>query len=400
LTTQPVSEEGDKKGKRTIIENESYFKIDPEVLSNLAAKIVTDCLGVEPGENVTIETWNHGLEIAREFAFQVRKKGAHPLLMLEDENNFWRAATEIPPDRLGKVGKHEWAMLQKTDAYIFLPGPEHQDRLDDLPEDISDRLFGYGEEWYKRARKYRIRGLRIGFGYMNNKRAKKLGVDFDKWVDEELKAYDVDYQKLEKVGKKLSKILKNGKKVRIIQSNGTDLKFRLQKTKGNPLMDVGVMKNQYDPKKGQTYSVLTNLPSGSVLTVPREDSAKGVINFNLPSASGKDFVHDISLTFEKNGLVSKYSGGQNFSKGFKEKFEAEAKKDKGRIALFSVGVNPKQKTGLGYDDSSEGVVLLGIGHYSYGDRNKTDYQFYGLLGEATVTVDGNTIVDKGKLTVE
>ncbi|MFI5420455.1 MAG: aminopeptidase, partial [Nitrososphaerales archaeon] len=388
MTTQPVSEEGDKKGKRAIIENESYFKIDPEFLSNLAAKIVTDCLGVKPGENVTIETWNHGLEIAREFAFQVRKKGAHPLLMLEDENNFWRAATEIPPDRLGKVGKHEWAMLQKTDAYIFLPGPEHQDRLDDLPEDISDRLFGYGEEWYKRARKYRIRGLRIGFGYMNNKRAKKLGVDFDKWVDEELKAYDVDYPKLEKEGKKLSKILKNGKKVRITQSNGTDLKFRLRKSKGNPLMDVGVMKDQYDPKKGQTYSVLTNLPSGSVLTVPKEDSAKGVINFNLPSPSGKDFAHDISLTFGKNGLVSKYSGGQNFNKGFKEKFEAEAKKDKGRIALFSVGVNPKQKIGFGYDDSSEGVVLLGIGHYSYGDRNKTEFQFYGLIGEATVTVDG------------
>ena len=189
-------------------------------------------------------------------------------MMLEDENNFWRAATEIAPDRLGRVGKHEWAMLQKTDAYIFLPGPEHQDRLDDLPDEISDRLFAYGDEWYKRARKYRIRGLRIGFGYMNHKRAKKLGVDFDKWVDEELKAYDVDYPKLEKVGKKVGKILKNGKKVRITHSNGTDLKFRLRRTKGNPLIDIGVMKDQYNPKKGQTYSVLTNLPSGSVLTVP------------------------------------------------------------------------------------------------------------------------------------
>ena len=64
MTTQPVSEEGDNERKKTVgTENESYFKIDPEVLSNLAAKIVTDCLGVKPGENVTIETWNHGLEI-------------------------------------------------------------------------------------------------------------------------------------------------------------------------------------------------------------------------------------------------------------------------------------------------------------------------------------------------
>ena len=97
------------------------------------------------------------------------------------------------------------------------------------------------------------------------------------------------------------------------------------------------------------------------------------------------------------GCCRRYSGGQNFSKGFKEKFEAEAKKDKGRIALFSIGVNPQQKTGFGYDDSVEGVVLLGIGHYSNGDRNKTTFQFYGLLDAATVTIDGNTIVEKGKL---
>jgi leucyl aminopeptidase (aminopeptidase T) len=400
VTTEPVSEEAEKKGeKRPIAASEGYFKINPEVLSTLVGRIVSDCLEVKPGENVTIETWNPGLDIAREFAFQVRKAGANPVLMLEDENNFWRAAEELPVDKLGKVGKHEWAMLQNTDAFIFIPGPEHQDRLDDLAEDVSDAVFQYGDEWYKRARKYRVRGVRIGFGYMNKKRAKKLGVDFDKWVDEELKAYDVDYQKLEKVGKKLSKILKNGKKVRITHSNGTDLKLRLQRSKGNPLIDVGVMKDQYDPKKGQTYSVLTNLPSGSVLTVPREDSAKGVIKFNLPSPSGKDFAHNISLSFEKNGLVSKYSGGENFNKGFKEKFEGETKKDKGRVALFSIGVNPKQKTGFGYDDSAEGVILLGIGHYSYGDRNKTDFQFYGLLDGANVSIDGSMVIEKGKLTI-
>jgi leucyl aminopeptidase (aminopeptidase T) len=380
-------------------EFESYFKIEPEVLSNLVSKIVKDCLDVKKGENIAIETWNHGLEVAKEFAFQVKKAGAHPLLLLEDESNFWRATKEIPPEKLGKVGKHEWAMLDNIDAYIFIPGPEDQERADSLSEDMEDAIFRYNDEWYDRVGKNRIRGLRIGLGYMNKARAKRLGLDFDEWVKEEINAYDLDYDQIEKVGKRLAKIMKNGSKVKITHPNGTDLRFRLKQALKTPVVDVGVMKNQFNPKKVHRYSVLTNLPSGSVMTVPREDSAKGSVKFNLPTPSEKDYTHEVSLSFEKDGLVSKYAGGENFKRNFKDKFDKEKKEDKGRLALFSIGVNPKQRVGFGYDDSAEGVVLLGIGHFSYGDKNKTGFRFYGLLEGSTVTIDGETIVENGKLII-
>ncbi len=377
--------------------SEGYFKIEPAVLSALSSKIVKECLGIRPGENVAIETWNHGLEVAKELVFQVKKFGAHPILLLEDEDNFWRAAAEIPPSKLGKVGRHEWAILENADAYIFVPGPENQDKLDEFSDKVSEALFAYNDEWYERARRYRIRGLRIGFGYMSRDQAETLGLNFEDWVKEELKAYDVDYGQINRAGRKLAGVLKKGNKVTISHANGTNLELKLKHAPGIPLVDTGVMKRQHDPKTRHKYSVLANLPAGSVLCVPKEDSARGTINFNLPTRSEKNFTRGVSLTFGKDGRLSSYSGGDNFEKNFKEKYEKDKKPDKGRAALLSIGLNPKQKIGYGFNDSSEGVLLFGIGHYSYGDKNKASFRFYGFLEGSTISVDNRVIVRDGKI---
>ena len=279
----------------------NYFKIDPQVLSALSAKIVKECLRIRPGENVAIETWNHGLEVAKELAFQVKKAGAHPLLLFEDEPNFWRAAKELSPSKLGKVGKHEWAVVQNADAYLFIPGPENEDMYDEFPEKVGDALTAYNDEWYQRALKYRIRGLRIGLGYMNRGRAKKFGLDFDDWVREELKAFDTDYQKIDRIGTRLGNILKNGKKIEIVHSNGTALELEIKRTRGTPLVDTGVKKEPNAPANSHKYSVLASLPSGSVLCVPKEDSATGVIRFNLPTPSDDNYTRDVYFRFGRTG---------------------------------------------------------------------------------------------------
>ncbi|MDA4111288.1 MAG: aminopeptidase, partial [Thaumarchaeota archaeon] len=50
--------------------------------SDLANKIVNDSLRLRTGESVTIETWNNGLDFAREVVKQARRVGALPLLIL------------------------------------------------------------------------------------------------------------------------------------------------------------------------------------------------------------------------------------------------------------------------------------------------------------------------------
>jgi leucyl aminopeptidase (aminopeptidase T) len=396
-----VSKTAAVEEKRLGRERPAYFrKIEPQTASYLAGKVVNECLGVRPGENVTIETWTHGLEVAKELVFQARKAGACPVLLLEDEDTFWRTAAELPLTKIGKVGKHEWSILQNTDAYIFLPGPEDMERFDNLPDKVSDVFDSVNEEWYARARRSKVRGLRVGFGYVTPNRARKLGIDHDQWIQEEISALDVDYEKIDKSGRKVASLFNTGKKVRISHENGTNLELKLLHISGRkPVVDTGVMKKRYDPASGYKYGVLTNLPSGSVLVAPDENSAQGTIKFNLPTPSEKGLTRDVSLSFGKDGRLTEYDGGENFEENFEKPYKKEKKPDKAKAALFSIGLNPKQKTGFGFDDSSEGVVLFGIGHYSYGDRNKTSFRFYGLLEDATVSIDGKVIARDGRVLV-
>ena len=44
----------------------------------LAKNVIRKSLQVKPKENVIVECWNHGLEPAKEFVYQLRAAGAIP----------------------------------------------------------------------------------------------------------------------------------------------------------------------------------------------------------------------------------------------------------------------------------------------------------------------------------
>jgi leucyl aminopeptidase (aminopeptidase T) len=77
----------------------------------LAKSVIKQSLRVKPKENVIVECWTHGLPIAAEFVYQLRAAGAHPMLLVEDEDALWRSAATLPSSKLGKVGSHEWKAM-------------------------------------------------------------------------------------------------------------------------------------------------------------------------------------------------------------------------------------------------------------------------------------------------
>src|SRR5579862_302492 len=60
--------------------------------SKFAKKIVNDALRLRPGENLTIEAWEHELDFAKEIKLQARKIGANVLLIVEDDMNYFDLA--------------------------------------------------------------------------------------------------------------------------------------------------------------------------------------------------------------------------------------------------------------------------------------------------------------------
>ena len=114
----------------------------------LAKNIIRRTLAIKPKENVIVESWNHGTEVAKEIIYQLRAAGARPMFLFEDEDTYWRSVESLPPTKLGQVSASEWAALSKADVYIFLPGPADILRYRKNMAK-SQAATSYNSEWYR-----------------------------------------------------------------------------------------------------------------------------------------------------------------------------------------------------------------------------------------------------------
>jgi leucyl aminopeptidase (aminopeptidase T) len=355
----------------------------------LVRNVLSSTLNVQPGDDVIVETWDHGLPVASTFVYQLRGLGAHPMLLYEDEQTFWKSAESLPEEKLGKVGEHEWVAIEKSKEYIFIPGPADFSRI------WKNRAkFGastdYNKEWYQRAERYRLKAARIALGYATQQRARAFKVSLAAWHRMLLAASTVDFAELREKTRKVSSMLRNGS-VKITAPKGTDLTLRL--TGREPYQDDCIV-DADDLDHGRNVA---NIPGGDVLACPDEAYAEGSVVFDRPAQFMGKWVGGVGFDF-KGGFLTSYRARLNadFLKAAYEKAAGE----KNRIAVIGVGVNPKVRVGFLQDSLASGVVTVGIGgNDDIGGANKTDFYFAGVLTKATLTVDGTVIVDNGKLKV-
>jgi leucyl aminopeptidase (aminopeptidase T) len=141
---------------------------------------------------------------------------------------------------------------------------------------------------------------------------------------------------------------------------------------------------------------VANIPGGNILVCPDEMFAEGRVVFDRPTPYMGKWVGGIRLDF-KDGVLVNYQARQN-GDHFKASYE-KASGEKNRIAAIGIGFNPKARIGFLQDGITAGVVTVAIGgNDDIGGANKTDFYFPSVLTKATLTIDGNTIVQNGKLT--
>jgi leucyl aminopeptidase (aminopeptidase T) len=355
----------------------------------LVKNVLSSTLNVQPGDDVIVETWDHGVPIAGAFVYHLRELGARPMLLFENEQTFWKSVQSLPEEKLGKVGEHEWAAIEKSKEYIFIPGPADFSRI--WKERAKFRAStAYNEEWYDRAKRYRLKAARIALGYATQQRARAYKISLAAWQRMLLAASTVDFTELkEKVGK-VASMLRNGS-LKVTDPKGTDLNLRL--IGREPYQDDCIVDAE-DLDHGRN---IANIPGGDVLACPEETYADGTVVFDRRAQFMGKWVSAVGLEFE-SGLLKKVRArlNANFLRAAHEKASGE----KNRIAVIGVGVNPKAKIGFLQDSLASGVVTIGIGgNDDIGGANKTDFYFAGVLTKATLTVDGNVIVENGKLKV-
>lgn len=360
--------------------------------ADVARALLGPNLGVRRDENVIIESWNHSLPYATACVVEARRLGAHPLLLLEDEATYWRSMDVAPSlARWSRVGSHEWAALEHADAYIFFPGPADMPRLRSMPAEQYSQLAGYNAEWYQRARKGRVRGVRCVLGYATEAQAAAWGVSASEWRRQLAGAIvGPDPKAMRTAAARAAKKLAVGKRMRITASNGTDVTVKLRGRR--PWSDDGTIDGE-DLRLGHNMGVA---PAGSVVVAIDEKSAEGVAVANRPSFHFYARLEGGQWEMRNGHLTNAwYTEGQT---PFEDRYR-RAPKGKDIVSVFSIGLNPSVPGGVPHvEDQEMGAVTLGIGgNHAYGGSNRVAYFGWIVLGEATVAVDGVPLCDRGHL---
>jgi len=356
----------------------------------LAKNVIRRTLHVQPKENVIVESWNHGLPIATEIVYQVRAAGGRPMFLFEDEDTYWRSVKTLPESKLGQVGSHEWKAITEADAYVFIPGPADITKIREAGKKYS-AATAYNDEWYRRAKRNRLRGARIGLGYVTEPRARAYGFDLAAWRAMMLEASSVDGREILRNGRKVTRALSKKGHVEITHPNGTRFSCDLV---GHPAgIEDGIVTKE-DLDVGEN---MANLPAGEAFVVPDEKSGDGTIVFDRPIPWLGRWIRDVRIAFD-GGRLTKFSASEN--EDFIRSDWEEAKGPKNLLGYLDIGLNPKARSGFLQDAIVAGNVYIAVGSNDEvpGGKNKTDFYLGASLTGATVTIDGRPVIRKGTLT--
>lgn len=358
----------------------------------VARALLGSALAVRRGEHVAVVTWNHTLPWAAACVTEARRRGARPFLVLEDEAAFWRSLDlSRSPAGWSGLSAPVAAAIERADALVYFPGPADRPRLRSLPPQQLAPFLGADDEWQRRTRRAGIRGVRCLLGFASDAQSERWSVPGAMWRSQLIRATtDVDYPELARDAKRAALLLGKGRALRLTAANGTDLTLRLRGR--TPWVDDGMV-DADDRRHGRT---LATSPPGSVVVAVEEGSAEGTVIGNRPSFLASGRVEGAQWEVEQGRLRNYW-----YTEGA-DTFEAEfASAPRGRevVALVGVGLNPVLAPGVPQaEDEEAGAVTLAVGGNTlYGGRNRCHYLSWVTVGEATVSVDGHPLADRGKV---
>ncbi|OQX85855.1 MAG: hypothetical protein B6D63_01325 [Candidatus Latescibacteria bacterium 4484_7] len=193
---------------------------------------------------------------------------------------------------------------------------------------------------------------------------------------------NIDFDKMDKLTKKVIRYLKDKTVVKVTNHLGTDITFSVKGRKWEN--DNG------DISKKHMHG---NLPAGECYTCPVESTFTGKIVFSLID----DKIGRGEMVFEKGKLIS-YKG-----KGITEIIKGMKGDPTGRmVGEFGIGTNRGAKI---CKNMLEAEKAFGTVHFAIGDsyglgKNKSPFHFDALVEKATLIAGNKTIIKNGKFLVK
>jgi leucyl aminopeptidase (aminopeptidase T) len=357
----------------------------------VAHAIVSDCLRIRPDDVVTVNTWAHTIELSDAILEECYRIGADAMAILDTDRSYYSQMETLSEENLKVTSKHCLGTAEYSTVNIFIGGPANPLRMRKIPPGKFAALFE-GEKGHEdKSREKKIRSAFLEQGMVTPERARTYGFNFQRWKRMTDSATAIRYDDMSILGRRVTSNLERAREVRVRSRIGTDLRFSILGRQAQ--INDGIIDDD-DIRRGALF---TALPTGSVTVSVVEDSASGKISFDLPIPQVGRLIHGLQWIFE-NGHVTSYNAEKNVD-AFGAIFE-KAHGDKDKIASLTIGLNPRVRTGFLNDSLAKGTVSIGIGSsLSIGGKNNSDYGFRGTLSQATVELDGRTIVENGRIVV-
>jgi leucyl aminopeptidase (aminopeptidase T) len=361
-----------------------------------ARTLLRKTLRLGRGENLLIETWSATLPWAVTLSLEARTLGARPLLSVKDEEAYWRSLAESPTGQLGRVGAHEWAALQASDAYVYLYGPMDAAREEALPKAALRRVRSNEHELMRVIQKHGVRTVRWDLGRTSELWARRYHIDLRHWRQELIDASLVDPGPMQRDGARIAARLRRGREVAISHPNGTRLFLRLAHRR--PKVDDGVIDDE-DVRAGNIVMIV---PTGVTSVTVHEAYAEGTFAAN---ATGVLYARNTEIplpparwSFRQGHLEA---GAGSGPRGARRAEVAELGGSSARPGQISVGLNPRLSTIPLLFDQERGTLTLEVGrNVEIGGKSRTPrLSAYMPLRSGTLEIDGETLVDRGRIVV-
>jgi leucyl aminopeptidase (aminopeptidase T) len=345
---------------------------------------------VKEGDIVSIGGGPQDLPLLEELVVAVRKRGAHPLLILGSESIEKKLVASTPDKYDTQEPKAYLGLMKLVNVHIELPPVRDPSIYAALPAERRAKQDKARQVIPDTMLKRKVRVVSLGNGFEPSPvRARELGISEGELTKLFWDGLSGDYTTVQTKCDALKATLTTGKLLKITHANGTDLTIKLKSKKVTT--SDGVMTDA-DVKAGGP-GVQVWLPAGEAYLVPG-------------AADGK-VVDDRMLTEGKvvEGLALDVKAGKSTSLTAKSGWDAvKARYDlagpgKTELSIVDFGCNPSVKSSGKFESYvAAGTVTLVFGGNTWaGGTNKEPYSMQLHLPGTNVSLDGKPLIENGIL---
>ncbi|MBW2308831.1 MAG: aminopeptidase [Deltaproteobacteria bacterium] len=202
-------------------------------------------------------------------------------------------------------------------------------------------------------------------------------------------AATADYREVSRVSEAVAHILTQGQELHLTCAHGSDLTLGISGRRAFPL------DGKYRP------GAVAAFPDGEVAMAVMEGTSRGRVIFDLTMHMLGRLNEPVVLTV-KDGRAVKIEGGRQAER-LSEIFATQGDENSNNIGEFAVGTNAWARA---IGNASEDKKRIGTVHIGLGDnctlsgRVRSATHLDGIMAAPTLTVDGRTIIDAGKLMID